>query len=977
MTKMTSKITPLLTLALVASSLLYGCGGGGDSTPQVVPPPIATNQSPTVSITADTSIAAGEVLQLAASGSDTDGTIVSYSWSVTTGEGITLSGADSGSVSFTAPDIDVDTVVTLTVSVTDNDGATGTQDISITIISAENGLTITGLVTDKVIPNAIIEITIGEQVFSATADENGIYSIRITIDESSLDQLVKIQALGDSSLNPEVEFVSQLGSLTSLIEQAGDTGVLISEGNFGVNITNVTTAEYALLTREGATFTSEAELNTATALVNTDEKNTLAALIKIVVDNDDYDLPAGVTSTLNLVSDSASAAAFEQDVIAKDPTLITETINQIVDDNSLTGESEIVGTWKVGSDAVTFMRSGHYVHISTIAEEDDCGQIGYEVGTYTWNEITGSLSVITKEDSNGCYGLHDDQSLNTINVKPGVYQASGNTLTIDEGEGVFTAQRLVSESNPFIGGFYLQRTNFSDDLSMLITLDDDQSFLLYRVDSSGLPSDISYLLFARDYSYDSQSSLRIIHSQKVYVDGEVTSERTDEVWRALITVQGDVISMTRSGNTSFLKNSSTTTTQEYLSNDNVIGNFSGTNGDDNFNVSFNEDGTGQGSSDDGGSSLEWKVLFGQLLIMLDDGSIQIWSPTNLVDDIWQFTVTNYDENSALDIITAGTLTSSDVVVLPPPESSIVGTWMLNERTVITFTDSGHYIHMEINSDDCGFSGYELGTYIWEENTGEIQISTQVDTNGCIGFHDDQPLNTLNDAGITLIVDGNTLQALEIESGDGFSFSRIIDTNNPLIGGYYEGDFNNGFSLSIFLDESHFMELMHQNGEFGMNMGRYSWNATTTLIDFGEITLNQLNDTYDQGVVKMQGDILIWKDDEQAGVMKRTQTTTEQPYFTESDILGSYSGKEQDFEFTLVFNNDHTAQEVSNDGVLNYTWRVEFGQLLLDDGWLLIASPVLKSPEFVQVDIADFNLEANTDSGETGTFEYWSSSWIKD
>ncbi|MCJ8320165.1 MAG: carboxylesterase family protein [Colwellia sp.] len=665
-----NKKIKIFLLPILANIMLWGCGSDSEEKLDL---PI--NQSPTVTISGDTSIAEKQLLNLTANTADTDGTIASISWSVTTGEGITLSGAESENVSFTTPNIDTDTIITLTVVVTDNDGATATQEISITITPIKAELTITGLVTDNIIKNSDVEIVIDGEVFTATADENGVYTITITVDESLINELVKIHVLGDTSINPEVEFVSQLGSLSSLIAQAGADGTLVKEDNFGVNVTNVTTAEYALITRDGTTPTTDEELNTAIAAVNSDEKNTLAALIKIIVDNDDYELPNGVTTTLEFVNDNATATAFEQEIIAQEPTLVTETISTIINDNSLTVESGIVGTWDIGSETITFTRSGHYVHIATEADDDDgddCrGQIGYEIGSYTWNKTTGFLSFTTTEDTNGCYGLNNKQPLNTLIAETSLFTVTEDTLTVTETDESYDFPRLISESNPFVGGYYLQQTNFSNDLSMLITLDDSKSVLLFHLNSSTLPAGISYLFIMRNYSYDAQSSQHIVHSQKVYVDGNITSEQNEEVRRTHISVQSNVISMTKEDSTSFINNSYTTSTQDYLTNDLIIGNFSGTlsgSGDDSdiaFNVSFNEDGTAHGKSEDGGSSFEWKIHFGQLLISQDDGATEIWSAGNLSNDTWQFTVTQYDEEGNFNGSSAGTFTASDIVVSAP------------------------------------------------------------------------------------------------------------------------------------------------------------------------------------------------------------------------------------------------------------------------------------------------------------------------
>jgi hypothetical protein len=970
--KMSSQFKPLLISTLLSSSLLLGCGGSDSTPPAVITP---TNQSPAVTVSGESTIQEGQSLTLIANASDADGSISSVKWS-TTSTDISLTGDDTTSVSFTAPDVDNDTSITLDVLVTDNDGATATQSVTITITRKVSSVTITGLVTDNIISNADVEITIGGQDFSATADENGVYTITINFDESLLNQLVQIRALGDSSINPEVEFISQLGSLSSLIAQAGSDRNLVEDENFGVNITNVTTAEYALMTRDGTTPTTDTELSLAIESVNSDEKNTLAALIKIVVDNDGFNLPSSVTSTLNLVSDSATASAFEQDVITQNPTLITDTINTIINDDSLTGESKIVGTWKIGTDAITFTRSGHYVHITTETPEED-DKIGYEIGSYSWNKTTGSLSFITREDSNGDSGLHDEfeEPFNTQIVSVATFTVTGDTLMINEGDETFTATRLASNSNPFVGGFYLQQTNFSDDLSMLVTVDDSKAILLFHLNSNALPAGISYLYLMREYSYDAQSSLRIVHSQKVYVDGNIDSEKTEEIWRALTNIQGDVISMTTESGTSFIKKSHTTTTQNYLVDDDIIGSFSGTNGGIDFNLTINADGTGQGSSDEGSSSLEWKIIFGQLLLTLDGSDTQIWSPTTLADDIWQFTVVEYADGGDFVGSSAGTLTSSDIVVPAPAESDIVGTW-----GPLTFSSDGHYVHMHEADpiEDCDSDGYELGTYVWNEITGVVTVTTSEDTNGCVGLHDEQPLNTPFELDATIQVVGESLTITDI-SGEISNINRIISDANPLVGAYYEGDFGDDFFLVVFQDNGTFMELAHDSSELGLTAGTYNWNQNSSLLDFTSIAFSQWGSTPDQNIISMQGDILIWKDGEDAGVMKRTHQSTEQPYLTDiNQVIGNFRGiANENFGFEATLNTNFSGVNTDDTGTYTFEWSIQFGQLVVDYGdEITILTPTAISANTLAFSVAEFDLIDTFDGNEVGQVEYFTHTWTR-
>ena len=103
---------------------------GSDSVTITVP---GTN--PTVSIqTKDQTVAGGTVLQVQATSADSDGTIATYAWTtdpVTTG---TFSDAAVEDATWTAPATALDhQVVTLTLTVTDNDGANADDSVTITV----------------------------------------------------------------------------------------------------------------------------------------------------------------------------------------------------------------------------------------------------------------------------------------------------------------------------------------------------------------------------------------------------------------------------------------------------------------------------------------------------------------------------------------------------------------------------------------------------------------------------------------------------------------------------------------------------------------------------------------------------------------------------------------------------------------------------------------------------------------------------
>ena len=67
--------------------------------------------------------------------SDADGTIATYAWVQTAGTAVTLTNADTATATFTAPDVAVaGETLTFELTVTDNDGLTATDTVSITVI---------------------------------------------------------------------------------------------------------------------------------------------------------------------------------------------------------------------------------------------------------------------------------------------------------------------------------------------------------------------------------------------------------------------------------------------------------------------------------------------------------------------------------------------------------------------------------------------------------------------------------------------------------------------------------------------------------------------------------------------------------------------------------------------------------------------------------------------------------------------------
>ena len=119
---------------MVMISLIIGCGGGGGGGDDGT-----SNKPPTADAGQDQTVTEGAMVTLNGSGSDSDGTVSSYSWSQTDDTGITCTLSDPSATqpTFTAPDVEETTTVIFSLTVKDNSGESSSPD-SVTIIINPN-----------------------------------------------------------------------------------------------------------------------------------------------------------------------------------------------------------------------------------------------------------------------------------------------------------------------------------------------------------------------------------------------------------------------------------------------------------------------------------------------------------------------------------------------------------------------------------------------------------------------------------------------------------------------------------------------------------------------------------------------------------------------------------------------------------------------------------------------------------------------
>ena len=285
-----AKIGPL-TLSAV---LVTACSSGSEMT---APPPPPANVAPTVSADADTSVDEKVSVTIGATASDSDGSISSYSWSQTSGTNVDLTGADTSSIEFTAPIAKAEETLTFEVTVTDDDGATASDSVNVTIAPVnEIDFQIQGLVWNGMAVPSDITANYGADPIMVSSDADGNYTIDIAADEDVASSLLFLRSDGTS--DPETAFHNVPVSLQAMMDASGGDGVLDSVDLLGVNLTPLSTAFYGAMYRENDAVATEADVTEAIGRVNGGQAVTVGTAVKIISENN-----SGVQDSISFSSD--------------------------------------------------------------------------------------------------------------------------------------------------------------------------------------------------------------------------------------------------------------------------------------------------------------------------------------------------------------------------------------------------------------------------------------------------------------------------------------------------------------------------------------------------------------------------------------------------------------------------------------------------------------------------------------------------
>lgn len=237
--------TRLIPLVLTAS-ILSACGGGGGSDGGSNPDPTPTNSSPTANAGQSQSVNEGVVVTLTGSATDSDGSISTYEWTQTSGTSVSIENSTSSSTSFLAPRLSSDEALTFRLTVTDDDGAQGSDTVSITVLDLPesiSGVVVVNSLTREAEVSVADEF--GSIIQTTRTDANGSYLLELSDSElpqegvmllkASLDNglvvrsVLNVDAVRDNTYEDVPSYLSEYSEAASLLKEVGHLDEQLSD----------------------------------------------------------------------------------------------------------------------------------------------------------------------------------------------------------------------------------------------------------------------------------------------------------------------------------------------------------------------------------------------------------------------------------------------------------------------------------------------------------------------------------------------------------------------------------------------------------------------------------------------------------------------------------------------------------------------------------------------------------------------------
>ena len=167
------------------------------------------------------------MVSLAGSGDDSDGTVENFSWMQTGGTPVALTGAETRSASFIAPEVESDESLMFQLTVTDDDGASATDTVTITVrdspgvlVGEVSGHTVfeggTAEFTVSLATQPSAKVTIPTHSSDVSQGVAEPAQLVFTAGDWDRDQTVVVEGTNPDAVIGEQDFVIRLGPTQSL-----------------------------------------------------------------------------------------------------------------------------------------------------------------------------------------------------------------------------------------------------------------------------------------------------------------------------------------------------------------------------------------------------------------------------------------------------------------------------------------------------------------------------------------------------------------------------------------------------------------------------------------------------------------------------------------------------------------------------------------------------------------------------------------
>ena len=357
----------------------------------------SANQPPTVTdITGNAAINEGASGTLTGTATDGDGTVSSYSWSVNNTSAVTIATGNAAILQYMALQVDSDTAVAFTLTVTDDDGATGSGTYDVTINNLANQ---PPTVTDITGNAAINEGASGTLTGTATDGDGTVSSYSWSVNNTSAVTIATGNAAILQYMALQVDSDTAVAFTLTVTDDDGATG----SGTYDVTINNLANQPPTVTDITGNAAINEGASGTLTGTA-TDGDGTVSSYSWSVNNTSAVTIATGNAAILQYMAlqvDSDTAVAFTLTVTDDDGATGSGTYDVTINNlaaNQPPTDGAFVTTWRTAtdSDEITLPISGSDMTVywgdgNTTAAS---GSVSYTYGTagnYTI-QITGGLT---------------------------------------------------------------------------------------------------------------------------------------------------------------------------------------------------------------------------------------------------------------------------------------------------------------------------------------------------------------------------------------------------------------------------------------------------------------------------------------------------------------------------------------------------------------------------------------------------------